>query len=69
MLRSFSSTVSHVVVWPPLSFFTFLLASCNASFASASSGSLMTLLYHLLFSSLDFSTPFSLFCFVVEVFA
>ena len=40
MSRSFSSTVSHVVVWPPLSFFTFLLASCSASFAGASSGSL-----------------------------
>ena len=39
--RSFSSTASHVVVWPPLSFFIFLLASCSASFAGASSGSLI----------------------------
>ena len=41
MSRSFSSTASHVVVWPPLSFFTFLLASCSVSFAGASFGSLI----------------------------
>ena len=40
--RSFSSTASHVVVWPPLSFFTSLLASCSAISAGASLGSLVT---------------------------
>ena len=40
--RSFSSTASHVVVWPTLSFFTSLLASYSAISAGDSLGSLVT---------------------------